>query len=224
MNPDDDFHLLIERGDAAGVRDALAADPALAHRPIRWRLDQDNVSDPLHYVSDCVGNGWLTNGAEGEIAEALLRAGAAIDGSDGRESPLIAAASLGAEEVARVLVDAGAALEKTSLHGARALHWAAWVGSAATVSLLVEHGAEIEARCADFAATPLFWAVHGYAPDGPNPKRGQVEAARVLIAAGAAIGTANRWDPSAIDLARSCAQPDMAALLEKSHHEGSRED
>ena len=128
---DDTLRRLIEQGDVEGVRRALERDSTLANRTIRWHLNQDNGSDPLHYVSDCLSQGWLTNGREGELAELLLAHGAAIDGNDGSESPLIAAASLSADKVATVLIKAGAALESTSIYQARALHWAAWVGASA---------------------------------------------------------------------------------------------
>src|SRR2546421_6071270 len=100
---DDKFRLLIEQGDVGGVRRALEADPELANRTIRWHLNQNNESDPLHYVSDCVGSGWLETGVEGKIAELQLASGAQINGTPGRESPLIASASLGAELVSKVL-------------------------------------------------------------------------------------------------------------------------
>ena len=93
---DDSIRRLIEQGDVDGVRRALAGNSALANRTIRWHLNQDNESDPLHYVSDCVSQGWLTNGREGELAELLLAHGAALNGNELREPPLIAAASLGA--------------------------------------------------------------------------------------------------------------------------------
>jgi len=131
------FRELIERGDVGNLRRALDSEPALANQPIRWFLNQQNESDPLHYVSDCVGQGWLTNGTEGEIAEILLAHGAAIDGTEARESPLIASASLGAEKVSKVLIGAGAQLESISIFGARALHWGAWMGAPSTVNLLV---------------------------------------------------------------------------------------
>lgn len=208
-----ELRLLLERGDAAAVRSALAADPDLANRTIRWHLNQDNESDPLHYVSDCVAQGWLVNGAEGEITRLLLEHGARIEGSDGRESPLLASASLGAEEVSRVLIEAGASLEATALFGARALHWAAWIGSTSTVARLIARGAEIEPKCTEFGATPLFWAVHGYGPDGPRQKRDHVGAARSLIEAGADVQTTNRQGRSALDLAKLLEKRDMYEML-----------
>jgi len=214
--PDDPFRLAIEQGDARVVESALRTNPGLANRTIHWYLNQPNASDPLHFVSDCVGNGWLTNGREGEIAKLLLAHGARIEGAEGRESPLIAAASLGAGRVARVLIDAGADLEVTGLFGARALHWAAWTGDAATVELLIERGAQLEKKCSEFGATPLFWAVHGYGPHGPAEKQGQVAAARALINAGAEVATANKSGDSAIEMAQRCARQDLYDLLSQS--------
>ena len=212
----EEFRLLIERGDIDGMRDALESDPELANRAIRWHLNQQNESDPLHYVSDCVGHGWLANGADGEIAELLLAHGAAINGTHGRESPLIAAASLGAEGAARVLIEADAELEATSIFGSRALHWAAWTGTPSTTALLISHGAEIEVRCSEFGATPLFWAVHGYAPNGPKQKKDQVRAAQILIEAGANVDTANKNGLSALELSKLCEKGDMYELLRQS--------
>ena len=210
----DSFRRLIEQGDVEGVRVALKRDPTLANRTIRWQLNQDNESDPLHYVSDCVSQGWLTNGREGEIAELLLAHGAAIDGNEGRESPLIGSASLGAEKVSTVLIQAGAALEATALYDASALHWAAWVGASATVEQLVARGVELEAKDSQFGATPLFWAVHGYGPNGPA-KKDQVGAAKVLLAAGANARTSNKEGRSALELADTCTARDMYELLKQ---------
>lgn len=209
------FGHLVKQGDVDGLRSALESDPGLANRAIRWYLNQDNESDPLHYVSDCVGNGWLINGREGEIAELLLAHGAEINGTGGREPPLIASVSLGAENVAKVLIEAGAELEATSIFGSRALHWAAWMGAATTVELLIARGAEIEAKDSRFAATPLFWAVHGYGPNGPSMKRDQVGAARMLIEAGANTRTFNKDRLSALELANTCMRKEMHELLQR---------
>lgn len=211
---DDTFRRLIEQGDVDGLSRALERDPSLANRTIRWYLNQHNESDPLHYVSDCVAQGWLTNGKEGEIAKLLLAHGAAIEGTDGRESPLIAAASLSAGKVATVLLEAGAKLEATSIYDARALHWAAWVGDSKTVEQLIARGAELEPKDSEFGATPLFWAVHGYGPNGPE-KKDQVGAARVLLAAGAIAQTSNKEGCSALEMAEDGAKRDMYELLKQ---------
>lgn len=208
----DNFRRLIEQGDVEGVRRALERDPSLANRTIRWHLNRDNESDPLHFVADCFGHGWLTNGREGELARLLLTHGAAINGSRGRESPLIGSVSLGAEKVSTVLIEAGAELEAASIYDARALHWAAWVGSSLTVQQLVSRGVALEVKDSQFSATPLFWAVHGYGPNGPQ-KRDQVGAARILLAAGANARTFNKEGCSALEMAQTCKSRDMYELL-----------
>jgi ankyrin repeat protein len=109
----------------------------------------------------------------------------------------------------------GAELEATSIFGSRALHWAAWMGAATTVELLIASGAEIEAKDSRFAATPLFWAVHGYGPNGPSAKRNQVGAARILIKAGANTRTFNKDGLSALELAKICTRKDMHELLQQ---------
>jgi ankyrin repeat protein len=212
---DDGFRRAIEQGDVQAVKNALEADPGLANRTIRWHLNQDNESDPLHYVSDCVGHGWLTNGKEAEIAALLLAHGAQINGTHGSESPLIAAISLGAESVSRLLIEVGAELEATSIFGSRALHWAAWMGVPDTVQMLLARGAQIEPKDSEFGATPLFWAVHGYGPHGPKTKKDQVRAAQILIEAGADARTVNKQGVSALELAKTCASKDMLELLQR---------
>ena len=165
------FRKLIETGDVEGIKAALESNPGLANETIVWFLNQENESDPLHYVSDCVFNGLLSHQNALAIARLLLEFGAQANGSKGRETPLIGATSLGVSDVACLLIDSGAELESTSIFGSRALHWAASVGLPETVEKLIDHGAELEAKCTEFGATPLFWAVHAMGPDGPNKKK-----------------------------------------------------
>jgi hypothetical protein len=79
---------------------------------------------------------------------------------------------------------------------------------------LLARKVEIEPRCTEFGATPLFWAVHGYGPGGPRAKKDQVEVARRLMAAGAVVETTNKHGLDARALARECSRPDMSVLLE----------
>ena len=116
--------------------------------------------------------------------------------------------------MATVLIEAGAALEATSIYQARALHWAAWVGVSTTAEQLVARGAELEVKDAQFGATPLFWAVHGYGPNGPQ-KKDQVGAARILLVAGANAQTSNKEGCSALEMAETCAARDMYELLKE---------
>jgi ankyrin repeat protein len=217
----DDFRLLLEQGDVDAIRRALASERILANQTIRWGPNQQNESDPLHYVSDCVSNGWLTNGMEAKITQVLLEFGAAIEGTENRESPLIGSASLGAEAVSRVLIEGGAALERTSVFGSRALHWAAWLGAATTVEMLVARHADIEARCSRFGATPLVWAAHGYGPNGPRVKKDQVTVVKILLQAGAAAAATNNNGLTALELSKLCGNRDMYELLNRFHLDSS---
>ena len=206
---------MIETGDLQGLRDALATAPELANQSVAWFLNQNNESDPLHYVCDCVFNGSLDEPRALEIAALLIESGALIEGTEGRESPLIAATSLGVETVAKLLIDSGASLEATSVFGARASHWAASVGLPSTVELLLQNGAELEARCTEFGATPLYWAVFGFGPHGPNKKRDPLGSARVLLDAGANVDTTNNQGTSALECAQQADSNEMFELLSR---------
>ena len=138
----ENFRLLIESGHIQNLRRALALNPDLANQAITWFLNQENDSDPLHYVCDCVFNKKLSEDLAREVAALLLEHGARVEGSDGRESPLIGATSLGVETVATLLIEADANLEATAVFGARPLHWAAAIGLPNIVATLIQQGAD----------------------------------------------------------------------------------
>jgi ankyrin repeat protein len=71
------------------------------------------------------------------------------------------------------------------------LHWACWCGRAKVAEQLVERAAEINKRCIDFKATPLFWAIHGLKHGGSNGLSGTLECVKILIQAGADKNTPN---------------------------------
>jgi ankyrin repeat protein len=47
------------------------------------------------------------------------------------------------------------------VQGATALHWACWHGNADAVRALLDHGAPVDVRDAQYNGTPLDWAKHG---------------------------------------------------------------
>ena len=216
---DESFRLLIEAGDLQGLQSALTSNPKLANQSIEWFLNQKNESDPLHYVCDCVFNGWLVEPQAFDIAALLIENGSLIDGTQGRESPLIAATSLGAETIAKLLIDSGSNLEATSVFGARPLHWAASVGLPSTVEKLIQCGAELEAKCMEFEATPLYWAVVGFGPHGPNRKRDPLASAKVLLEAGAKVDTTNNEGVSTFKCSQQADSNEMYELLIRYSHE-----
>ena len=213
MNESEAFRISIERGDIEAMRSLLSRNPVLANTKIQWYLNQANQSDPLHYVSGAVFNGWLTTGAEAEMAQLLLEYGAELEGSEGAESPLIGAVSLSVPRVADVLLDAGADVHRTSVHGAQALHWAAWVGQPPIVQRLLQKGSRLEYRCQEFQATPLFWAVQAFSRFGSEKKRDHLGAAKVLLEAGASIYAENCQGVTALERAKESDSMAMYELL-----------
>src|SRR5215471_15496483 len=120
----------IRSGDADALRQLLAEDPSRANELIEWGNEKKCCTHPLHYISDMLFNGTLQRGKELPLVNALIEAGADLNfDRDGKsETPLIGAASLGAEEVGLRLLDAGANPEIRGLFGETALHWTALLG------------------------------------------------------------------------------------------------
>ncbi len=215
------FRKLIEAGDVDSVKNALAADSLLANGTVVWGLRQECESDPLHFVCDCVSEEWIDAEKAAELARVLLAHGATVDGTNGRETPLLGATSLGVEKVANMLIESGADIKATSIFGAGPLHWAAYMGLPSTVDLLVQSGAEIESKCTEFGATPLFWVVHAFGPRGPNNAEGQIAAANKLVRAGAIIDTTNKDGLTAIDCSRRARSSEMHDLLVQATQRGA---
>lgn len=196
-----DLGIAIERGDPEALRAQILDDPESVDRDIAWYFGQDNRSRPLHYVSDAFFFGWLGSEAL-PLVEVLLAHGAAIDGDPAAETPLIAACSLGAEDVALHLIEAGADVDVAGVQGATALHRAARVGLPGAVAALLDAGAHIDPRDREFDATPLGWAVHAHHHEPRSPKRkGRLAAIRVLARAGAPLEEPGREGPTIVQLA-----------------------
>ena len=151
----------IERREILTTRDTkrlgelLAGDPALAARSLEQWCDHPKGARPLGFIAmlrfDAQRLG-LTGDlpGTGEIARALLAAGAPVDGEPGDpETPLITAASYGDADVARELVAAGADLEAVAapnaggVPGGTAVLHAAVFGMTAVLDVLVAAGAQI---------------------------------------------------------------------------------
>lgn len=179
--------LIINR-DYEGIRKALAGNPSLANEGIPFDEKNTTKAHPLHRICDGVFAHDYTDREAVEMAKIFLEFGANVDGyglTEGKDSPLVAAASLYAEEVGILYVENGAAVNHAGCHGGTALHWAAWVGRDKLVERLIRENADINKLCTDFKSTPLLWAVHGYKHGGMENRYHQAECVRLLIAAGA---------------------------------------
>ncbi len=191
MANDMDVKTAIRNGDADALRRLLTDDASRANALIPWGMNDCVLTHPLHYVSDMLFECTLKKGKELALVEALIRAGADLDfqrdGKNGKsDTPLIGAASLGAEEVDLRLVDAGARPELRGLFGETALHWAALLGEDRLARRLIA-GSDVDRKDERYNSSPLGWAVHGrYDPPAGNQGR-QCEVAALLVAAGAKV-------------------------------------
>src|SRR5215471_774754 len=156
MTDDLDVRTAIQNGDVAALRNCLALDRLRANALIHWGNNNCVRTHPLHFVSDMLFNGVLQKGKELPLVEALLEAGACVDfRKEGkRETPLIGAASLGAEDVGLRLLDAGAAPDLRGEWGETALHWAALLGENRLAARLIS-ATNVNLRDAKYDSSPL---------------------------------------------------------------------
>lgn len=113
-------------------------------------------------------------------AELLLAAGAETEAADIRgRTALMLSATNGSTASCKMLLDKGAHIEAHDCHGDRALHFAATrCGSTALVELLLEAGADVDAKT-ESGFTPLLWATH----------QGLLASTKLLLEAGANVNT-----------------------------------
>lgn len=202
-----DIKIAIETGDATALKRLLEEEPSRANELIRWGKDCQITTHPLHYISDMIFSGVLQKGLELPLVDALIQAGADLDfQSRGKDTPLIGAASLGAEDVGLRLLDAGARPEVRGGFGETALHWAALLGEDRLSRRLAE-GADLSLKDAQYNSTQLGWAVHGWC----NPPAGNQGRQRDVIAL--LIGAGAKVEPQWREDEKIRSNPEVLALL-----------
>jgi ankyrin repeat protein len=147
-----------DAGDVAAVTSLLRSEPSLKTALID--APEIEPTSPLTYVGMARFYGYAHHDRTGELALALLDAGADKDDEAKNGSPLICAASHGDADVVRVLLDAGADVNLTDSPPDTALRLAAAFGQPEVVDLLVAAGARpqsvIEAAAiGDLTARPI---------------------------------------------------------------------
>jgi len=207
-----DVKTAIRNGDVVALRQLLAEDSSRANELIRWGESKPCFTHPLHFISDMLFEGTLAQGMEIPLVDVLLDAGADLDfqrsRGDGKkgDTPLIGAASLGAEDVALRLLAAGAKPDLRGMFGETALHWTALLGLDRLAAGLIR-GSNVNLRDEKYHSPPLGWAIHGWC-DPPAGNHGrQREVVALLVAAGASV------EPEWLERERVRADPQMLAAL-----------
>jgi hypothetical protein len=208
-----DVKTAIGNGDAGTLRRLLTEDPSRADALIRWGANDCILTHPLHYVSDMLFEGTLEKGKELPLIDALIDARADVDFQRDTErgksdSPLIGAASLGAQDVGLRLLAAGANPQLRGMFGETALHWAALLGEDRLAQRLIEVS-DVNLKDEKYKSSPLGWAIHGCynAPAGNHGR--QREVAALLVSAGATV------DPGWLESGQVRADEVMLAALRR---------
>ncbi len=198
----------IRNGDPDALRRLLAEDSSQANALVRWGKGDCILTHPLHYISDMLFEGTLEETKALALLEALIHAGADLDfQKDGSgDTPLIGAASLGAEEVGILLLNAGAKPEVKGLFGETALHWAALLGEDRLAERLLQ-SADLNLKDERYQSPPLGWAIHGCSDPPAGSRGGQRNVIKLLVAAGAKV------EPAWLEFEKVRDDPSMRAAL-----------
>lgn len=153
------------------------------------------------------------NGKADEV-QALLEEGMALDTSvKWEKTALMEAAWAGQEEMVKMLIEAGAEINRSSAtEKGNALYGAAWEGHTAVVKMLVEAGANLNTITQ--AQNTALWAASF---------RGHTEIAEILVAAGADVNKKAIHDSPLSAACRSNSIDIVTLLLEHGADPGLRD-
>ena len=146
-----------------------------------------------------------------EAAKELLAAGATLDiRSCYGWSAVDIAANRGHVDVLRVLLQRGNSLDACPGSGHTPLHSAAQVDgpfrdNSSAVRVLLEAGADIDAKTTRYGATALHTAVCQYVPSSGT--------IRALLEAGANVNARKAWERTPLHVACRCSSVDVVGLL-----------
>jgi ankyrin repeat protein len=202
--------LLVEHGADPAARDAKGR-TAYQHAVRRGNVAVADTLRELGSPTELVG---------ADLALNAIATGGPVDRAaldDGAPDVLIELAMTDAATLARVLDAVGPAFSARWGGGPRGtlLHQAAWFGRVELVELLLERGADPNAKVETEYATPLGWTAVGsrYSPDHPGdsfsaPDADHVGVARLLVGAGARI------EPKDVEMAMRPLSDWLAEALE----------
>ncbi|MEP7322624.1 MAG: ankyrin repeat domain-containing protein [Saprospiraceae bacterium] len=194
---------LITNKDFNGLRQALSKNPDLANEGLPYDEVNTIKAPPLHRLCDAVFSKTITDEEAVLMAKIFLEHGAFVNGTElieKQDTPLLAASSLNADQVAIFYIENGAIINHPGCFGGTALHWAAWCGSPLLVRKLIQVGAEINKKCIDFKSTPLLWAMDGMKHNDKQNTQDYLECIKILIQAGADKNIPNGEGKSVFEL------------------------
>lgn len=185
---------------------------------LRHRGARDDASDLDRFLYAC-------RQGDGDHARQVLAEHPALldDLSDVDAAAIVTAAEHGAVQAVRLMLDLGFPVDARGAdRGETALHAAAYAGSADTVHVLVEHGADLDARDTEWNSPPLEWALvgSGERPDtAPDPD--WVRTVALLLDAGAATAditlSPDEAKPPSAAVARFLRDRGIGTGLDKPH-------
>lgn len=181
---------LIERKDFMGLRKILEDNPSLANEGITIPYEHfcKAKAHPLHRICDGVFAGKITDNEAVCLAEIFLEHGADIEGDRAKYggTPLLAAASLHAEQVGIFYIDNGADVNCVYENdGSSAIHWASFCGRDKLVGRLIRAEAAIDKPDAKHNSTPLGWALHILMTNDKKNIHNNIACIKLLLKAGA---------------------------------------
>jgi ankyrin repeat protein len=186
---------LIENKDYEGIRQLLSNNPNLVNEGVPCDEKNTSKAHPLHRICDAVFAKKIKDEEAIEIAKILLDFGANIDGDkikENKDTPLMAAASLHAEQLGIFYIENGANIHYADRRdGATALHWAAFCGRDKLVERLIQEKATIDQRDTSYNATPLGWAIQPLMTEDKFNTYHQVSCIKLLLKAGADVTALN---------------------------------
>ena len=181
------LQLLILKGRLEYLESNIEELQHLVNRAIYTGEKGEHKKHPLQFVSDCVFAQKISSDLGLGFIGLLLENGANVDGYKvwHEDTPLLASIGVYQIDIAHFLIDHGADYAHQGFHGATALHWAAWTGSASLVHALLQFPVDIDVPDIDFGATPLLYAIHGFFRGGEKNDNSQLACIQELLAAGA---------------------------------------
>lgn len=158
-----------------------------------------------------------------EFVDLLLKYGADVNarnteveayrGDNWSMTPMHSAVLGGNIRLVMALIEKHAKVDEPNYHDLRPLYYAAWNGNAEIVSLLLKHGADINAKGRDpYSFNSAYNA--GHMALHIAARKGHLEAVRVLIENGTDVYAQAKSGKSALDEARESRHPEVVKLIE----------